>query len=76
MSDSKYGLLGLGSHGPAVADVRARLAALPLDQLPEPPPSAPPVVTTSRVATRTVSTPHGSTRHWSARCGRSSSTRA
>lgn len=37
MSDSKSGLLGLGSHGPAVVDVRARLAALPLDQLPEPP---------------------------------------
>ncbi|WP_241668308.1 N-acetylmuramoyl-L-alanine amidase [Pedococcus bigeumensis] len=37
MSDSKSGLLGLGSHGPEVADVRARLAALPLDQLPEPP---------------------------------------
>ena len=35
MSDSKYGLLGLGSHGPAVADVRARLAALPHDELPE-----------------------------------------
>ena len=32
MSDSKYGLLGLGSHGPEVADVRARLAALPPDQ--------------------------------------------
>ena len=37
MSDSKRGLLGLGSYGPEVADVRARLAALPLDQLPEPP---------------------------------------
>jgi len=37
VSDSKYGLLGLGSHGPAVADVRARLAALPPDQLPERP---------------------------------------
>ncbi len=37
MSDSKSGLLGLGSHGPEVVDVRARLAALPLDQLPEPP---------------------------------------
>ena len=37
MSDSKNGLLGLGSHGPAVADVRARLAALPLDQLPDGP---------------------------------------
>jgi N-acetylmuramoyl-L-alanine amidase len=35
VSDSKYGLLGLGSHGPAVADVRARLAALPHDELPE-----------------------------------------
>ena len=35
MSDSKQGLLGLGSHGPAVADVRARLAGLPADQLPE-----------------------------------------
>ncbi|QGN58650.1 N-acetylmuramoyl-L-alanine amidase [Nostocoides sp. HKS02] len=35
MSDSKYGLLGLGSRGPAVADVRARLASLPADQLPE-----------------------------------------
>src|SRR6478609_9773088 len=35
VSDSKYGLLGLGSHGPAVADVRARLAALPHDGLPE-----------------------------------------
>jgi N-acetylmuramoyl-L-alanine amidase len=37
VSDSKRGLLGLGSHGPEVADVRARLAALPFDQLPEPP---------------------------------------
>jgi N-acetylmuramoyl-L-alanine amidase len=37
VSDSKYGLLGLGSHGPEVADVRARLAALPLDQLPDRP---------------------------------------
>lgn len=37
MSDSKYGLLGLGSHGPEVADVRARLAALPPDQLPDRP---------------------------------------
>lgn len=37
MSDSKNGLLGLGSHGPAVADVRARLAALPPDQLPDRP---------------------------------------
>jgi N-acetylmuramoyl-L-alanine amidase len=35
LSDSKYGLLGLGSHGPAVADVRARLAALSHDDLPE-----------------------------------------
>ncbi|WP_346767848.1 N-acetylmuramoyl-L-alanine amidase [Knoellia koreensis] len=35
MSDSKHGLLGLGDHGPAVADVRARLAALSPDQLPE-----------------------------------------
>jgi N-acetylmuramoyl-L-alanine amidase len=35
VSDSKQGLLGLGSHGPAVADVRARLAGLPADQLPE-----------------------------------------
>jgi N-acetylmuramoyl-L-alanine amidase len=35
VSDSKYGLLGLGSHGAAVADVRARLAALPHDDLPE-----------------------------------------
>lgn len=34
MSDSKSGLLGLGSHGPEVADVRARLAALPPGQLP------------------------------------------
>jgi N-acetylmuramoyl-L-alanine amidase len=37
VSDSKNGLLGLGSHGPAVADVRARLAALPPDQLPDRP---------------------------------------
>lgn len=37
MSDSKYGLLGLGSRGPEVADVRARLAALPPDQLPDRP---------------------------------------
>ena len=37
MSDSKYGLLGLGSYGPEVADVRARLAALPPDQLPDRP---------------------------------------
>ena len=37
MSDSKNGLLGLGSHGPAVADVRRRLAALPPDQLPDRP---------------------------------------
>jgi N-acetylmuramoyl-L-alanine amidase len=36
VSDSKYGLLGLGSRGPAVADVRARLASLPASQLPEP----------------------------------------
>ena len=35
MSDSKFGLLGLGSRGPAVADVRARLLALPAPQLPE-----------------------------------------
>jgi N-acetylmuramoyl-L-alanine amidase len=35
VSDSKYGLLGLGSHGPAVADVRARLAALRSDEFPE-----------------------------------------
>lgn len=35
MSDSKQGLLGLGSRGPAVADVRTRLAALPQDELPE-----------------------------------------
>ena len=35
MSDSKRGLLGLGSTGPAVADVRARLAALRPDQLPD-----------------------------------------
>ena len=35
MSDSKRGLLGLGSTGPAVADVRARLAALSPDQLPD-----------------------------------------
>ena len=35
MSDSKHGLLGLGSRGAAVADVRARLADLPEDQLPE-----------------------------------------
>ena len=34
MSDSKRGLLGLGSHGPAVADVRARLAALPPEHRP------------------------------------------
>jgi N-acetylmuramoyl-L-alanine amidase len=34
VSDSKNGLLRLGSVGPAVADVRARLAALPSDQLP------------------------------------------
>ncbi len=37
MSDSKHGLLGLGDHGPAVADVRARLAALSPDHLPERP---------------------------------------
>lgn len=37
MSDSKYGLLGRGSRGPEVADVRARLAALPPDQLPDRP---------------------------------------
>lgn len=35
MSDSKNGLLGLGSQGPAVGDVRARLAALPASQLPD-----------------------------------------
>ena len=35
MSDSKNGLLGLGSHGPAVLDVRTRLAALASDALPE-----------------------------------------
>ena len=35
MSDSKYGLLGLGSRGPAVLDVRTRLAALASDALPE-----------------------------------------
>lgn len=35
MSDSKQGLLGLGSSGPAVADVRARLAALSPAHLPE-----------------------------------------
>ncbi|HEV7145886.1 MAG TPA: N-acetylmuramoyl-L-alanine amidase [Pedococcus sp.] len=35
MSDSKQGLLGLGSRGPAVADVRARLASLAEDQLPD-----------------------------------------
>jgi N-acetylmuramoyl-L-alanine amidase len=37
VSDSKNGLLGRGSRGPEVADVRARLAALPLDQLPDRP---------------------------------------
>jgi N-acetylmuramoyl-L-alanine amidase len=42
VSDSKNGLLGLGSHGPAVADVRTRLAALPPDQLPDRPPLLPP----------------------------------
>lgn len=35
MSDSKQGLLGLGSRGPAVADVRTRLASLAEDQLPD-----------------------------------------
>ncbi|GAB3075543.1 N-acetylmuramoyl-L-alanine amidase [Pedococcus soli] len=35
MSDSKNGLLGLGSRGPAVLDVRTRLAALASDALPE-----------------------------------------
>ncbi len=35
MSDSKFGLLGRGSRGPAVADVRERLATLPGDPLPE-----------------------------------------
>ncbi|WP_082580752.1 N-acetylmuramoyl-L-alanine amidase [Phycicoccus sp. Root563] len=35
MSDSKNGLLGLGSRGPAVLDVRTRLAALASDDLPE-----------------------------------------
>ena len=35
MSDSKNGLLGLGSHGPAVLDVRTRLAALASTALPE-----------------------------------------
>ncbi|HEV7196892.1 MAG TPA: N-acetylmuramoyl-L-alanine amidase [Pedococcus sp.] len=35
MSDSKQGLLGLGSRGPAVADVRTRLASLADDQLPD-----------------------------------------
>ena len=35
MSDSKIGLLRRGSHGPAVADVRARLLALPAAHLPE-----------------------------------------
>ena len=35
MSDSKHGLLGLGSHGSAVADVRARLAALSAQSHPE-----------------------------------------
>jgi N-acetylmuramoyl-L-alanine amidase len=35
VSDNKSGLLGLGSRGPAVADVRTRLAALPPSQLPE-----------------------------------------
>jgi N-acetylmuramoyl-L-alanine amidase len=35
VSDSKIGLLRRGSVGPAVADVRARLAALPADQLPD-----------------------------------------
>jgi N-acetylmuramoyl-L-alanine amidase len=35
VSDSKHGLVGRGSTGAAVADVRARLAALPDDQLPE-----------------------------------------
>jgi N-acetylmuramoyl-L-alanine amidase len=35
VSDSKNGLLGLGSRGPAVLDVRTRLAALASDDLPE-----------------------------------------
>lgn len=35
MSDSKIGLLRRGSHGPAVADVRARLLALPAAHLPD-----------------------------------------
>jgi N-acetylmuramoyl-L-alanine amidase len=35
VSDSKNGLLGLGSVGSAVADVRYRLASLPADQVPE-----------------------------------------
>lgn len=35
VSDSKHGLLRLGSRGPAVADVRARLLALPAQQLPD-----------------------------------------
>ena len=35
MSDSKNGLLGLGSRGAAVLDVRTRLAALASDDLPE-----------------------------------------
>ena len=74
MSDSKSGLLGLGSHGPAVADVRARLAALPLDQLPS--------LRTRRTRRcdvggwPTVSTRRCSTRPSSGPCGPSSSTRA
>ena len=74
MSDSKYGLLGLGSHGPEVADVRARLAALPPDQLPDRPDLAP-RATTSADAPR-PSTRRGSTPRWSGPCGPSSSTRA
>ena len=35
MSDSKHGLLRLGERGPAVADVRARLLALPAEHLPD-----------------------------------------
>jgi N-acetylmuramoyl-L-alanine amidase len=35
VSDSKHGLLGLGSRGPAVVDVRTRLLALPEHHLPE-----------------------------------------